>query len=91
MTASPATTVAAVLSYIARWHEKRGHGPPGPKEFRENGALAARIDGTDPDGSTLVTVVSKAHAWRLRVYAAAQRAKVVVSVEEGMGEDENGQ
>lgn len=70
----PALAVASVLRHIARCRRKSV--PVKPRQFGRE----ARIDGEE-DGVVYVTVATEGHAWRLRVFGAAERVRVVVAVD----------
>lgn len=83
MTSTKAATVAAALRHIERCHQRYGCGPTRPKEFRADGAVQVRIEGTDDAGVTLVRAATPAHVWRLSVFGTAMRLRVRVELMEG--------
>lgn len=82
---STADTVLAILRHIERCQRRTGAGP-GPKDYRENGRLVARIVRTRDDGVTELQAATKGHAWRLSVFGKAWRLRVEVRVGELEGE-----
>lgn len=75
---SPADTCDRILRYIERYRA-RDRAPP-RREFTENGAVVARVEGVTADGVTELTVANRGHAWRLNVFGRTRRIRLVVTV-----------
>ena len=74
MQADPASTVAAVLRHIERCRRK---GVPVRARHFAGGAVVMGEEA----GVVKVAVATNGHAWRLRVFAAANRYTVDVNVD----------